>query len=178
MSLCVLGAAFSFFMPWVTCGHGVKTVSISKTGFHFSKTMLCVSAKRIFFKTVNKDSSFISYQGYRLPEVINRARENFISGPVLKFSKYKNVHIYSLLLYLYPVLLIVFVWLLRRYRRFFFVRYFILVGCAGVVCSQLFYAGFYDSSAIPFLIFLDYGFWTGMAFYVWFCVLIWKKHTW
>jgi len=165
-------------MPWVTCNHGIRTVSLSKRDFDFSETLLFISAKHIFLKSVKKNSSFVSYPGYRLPQVMNRARKNLVAGSVMKFSKYKNVHIYSVLLYLYPVLLILFLWFFARFKKKFLVRYFIL-GCSGaVVFVQFCYAGFYNASSIPFFIFLDYGFWTGMAFYVLFCVLIWKKHKW
>ena len=176
--LCIVGVALSFFMPWVTCNHGVKTVSVSKKGFHFSETLIFVSAKHIFLNSVKKDSSFVSYEGYRLPSVMYGARRNLVSGTVIKFSKFKNVHIYSVLLYLYPVLQIIFLWLLGRYKRRLWLRYLVLAGCCAVVWGQLFYAGFYNASSIPFFVFLDYGFWTGLFFYVFFTVLIYKKYKW
>ena len=178
MAVCVFGAGISFFMPWVTCDYGIKMVALPSGKFQFSDTLIFISAKYIFRNAVKKNSVFVSYAGYRLPDVIWRARKNVLGKSVLKLSKLKNVHIYSFLLYLYPVLLVIFLWLMRRYKKIFWIRYLVIAGTASVVWGQLCYAGLYDTSSTFFLIFLDYGFWSGLLFYILFCVLVWRKYKW
>lgn len=166
----------SFFMPWVSVPKEIKKIDVISSlkkpkNRPLQNRFLFYSAKRIYLYSFS-NGTLKRWNGYNLPSLLWKMEDNIVFGKFFWLSGKRGYKFYGLLLYMYPIILLGCLWILRRYKFSFLSRFSILLLCFSIVFIQTYTIGLKDISVMPVSGYLDYGYWIGNIGFFFFAIVV------
>lgn len=159
LCVCALIPAVSFLLPWVSIPHdyaGLKLPTVSYTAHQKVENRL------IFFSINNICRLGLSHKalkmvrGYQVPSQVRA-----LSTLPIGFDK--NIRYYIVLLYAYPFILAILLYMQYAWHVTVLSRAVSIAVCSVVMYLQIIKMGFTDVSRYPVVWYCDYGYWLGCA---------------
>ncbi len=173
--LFMLLALVSFCLPWVAVPSAV-VVPPSQINLPVLEHTLIERSFRSMYLFSLHENNIVTYAGYQVPVIIWNTESKQPGKLVCLVAGTKNIRYRGLLLYLYPVLLVVLLLLIRKRKYCKFGKWLGMAVCAVICWVQFVKIGLSYPSVMTLNFYLDYGFWLGAVSFLLFGItLFWVK---
>lgn len=161
----------SFFLPWVSFPSkpDYAGVTVSQTNYGKMKNSILV---RSISHICVQPSTWLRWSGFQIPGILWNLENNRVGGVVFAVSGNKNVKYNAILLYAYPLALMVCLWVMKKRKYIPAVRIGIACMCFIIFFIQVFVVGGKNVGSLPVHGYLDYGYWLGAVAFCCFGILI------
>lgn len=167
---CACAGFVSFCLPWVTV---IPAVIIPRVGgkYPLANTILDTSMRGMRTFSFN-GTGLRSYAGFELPVVLWQAESNQLGKLLFVIAGKEHLKYYGLLMYLYPFVLMLVLLGVYRIRSRPLGIGIAIVACCAVTWVQVVRVGLRSTKLLPMSVYIDYGFWVGLAACLFFAVCV------
>jgi hypothetical protein len=158
--IAILSAVISFFLPWVAFPSAVALPNVKAESILPKSTLIEGSWHGIRRYSLN-GRKMGHYAGYQLPPLLWKTESGQPGKLIFMLAGHKNLRYRGLMLYLYPVLPVFVILVMRRRKYRFAGRIIGIAGSCAVCWIQFIEVGFTRTGLTPMSVYLDYGFWLG-----------------